>query len=159
MSSFRISLKIWKEKTYVKLYSVGIPAMLNLALPSLLITILNEILSEFSQIYVLILGIYYKLQTFIYLTANKVVQGIRPLIGYNYGCGRKDRVRKIFYTALLLSIIIISVGMILCILYPKQLMGLFVNDTNIIIEGSKALKIISYGFIISFILSNNQRSI
>jgi len=52
---------------------------------------------------VLILGVYYKLQTFIYLSANGIVQGIRPLIGYNLGAGERGRVRKIYQTALILG--------------------------------------------------------
>lgn len=64
-----------------RLYSIGISATLNLALPSLLISVLNGILAEFSDKYVLVLGVYYKLQTFIYLTANGIIQGIRPLMG------------------------------------------------------------------------------
>ena len=68
-----------------RLYSIGIPAVLNLALPSLLIASLNTILAAFSQSYIVILGIYYKLQTFLYLPANGIIQGMRPVIGYNYG--------------------------------------------------------------------------
>lgn len=68
-----------------RLYSVGISATMSLALPSLLISVLNRILVGFSEKYVLVLGVYYKLQTFIYLTANGIIQGIRPLMGYNYG--------------------------------------------------------------------------
>lgn len=71
----------------IKLYSIGIPATLNLALPSLLISALNAILAAYSEVYILVLGIYYKLQTFIYLPANGIVQDA-PLIGYNYGAGR-----------------------------------------------------------------------
>ena len=70
-----------------KLYAVGIPASLNMALPSLLISSLNGILSMFSETYVLVLGAYYKLQTFIYLSANGIIQGIRPLVSFNYGAG------------------------------------------------------------------------
>lgn len=64
------------DKLMIKrLYSVGIPATLNMALPSLLISALNGILAEFSEKYVLVLGVYYKLQTFIYLSANGIIQG------------------------------------------------------------------------------------
>lgn len=70
-----------------KMYAVGIPAALNLALPSLLISSLNMILVAYSQVYVLVLGVYYKLQTFLYLPANGIVQGMRPIIGYNFGAG------------------------------------------------------------------------
>ena len=59
-----------------RLYAIGIPAILNLALPSLLVTFLNGLLAAFSQSYVVVLGIYYKLQTFLYLPANGFVQGI-----------------------------------------------------------------------------------
>ena len=74
----------------------GFPATLNLALPSLLISALNGILAAFSETYVLILGVYYKLQTFLYLPASGVVQGMRPIIGYNYGAGQHKRVRSIY---------------------------------------------------------------
>ena len=83
------------KKMVIKLYSIGIPATLNLALPSLLISALNAILAAYSEVYILVLGIYYKLQTFIYLPANGIVQGMRPLIGYNYGAGEHKRVSQI----------------------------------------------------------------
>lgn len=78
-----------------RLYQVGIPATLNTALPSLQISVLNQILTEFSEKYVLVLGIYYKLQTFIYLTANGMIQGIRPIISFNYGA-KEAKELKIF---------------------------------------------------------------
>ena len=77
-----------------KLYAIGVPAILNLALPSLLVTFLNGLLAGFSQSYVVVLGIYYKLQTFLYLPANGIVQGMRPLIGYNYGAKQHARVKS-----------------------------------------------------------------
>ena len=55
------------RKMDVSLYAIGIPAILNLALPSLLVSFLNSILAAYSQVYVVVLGIYYKLQTFLYL--------------------------------------------------------------------------------------------
>ena len=59
-----------------RLYGVGIPAILNMALPSFLISVLNAILAGFSETYVMVLGVYYKLQTFIYLSATGIVQGV-----------------------------------------------------------------------------------
>ena len=61
-----------------RLYAIGVPATLNLALPSVLVSALNGILATFSQGYVLVLGIYYKLQTFLYLPANGFVHGDAP---------------------------------------------------------------------------------
>lgn len=132
-----------------KSYSIGISATLNLALPSLLISILNGILANFSEKYVLVLGVYYKLQTFIYLTANGIIQGIRPLIGYNFGAKEYGRVKKIYHTALIMNFIIMSIGTILSWLIPEKLIGLFTDNMETITIGTTALHIISFGFIIS----------
>ena len=132
-----------------RLYAIGIPATLNMALPSLLISSLNGILSGFSEKYVLVLGVYYKLQTFIYLSANGIIQGIRPLIGYNYGAGEKKRVEKIFRTALGLVLGVMAAGMLISWLIPGKLIGLFTVNEETIRIGITALHIISFGFIVS----------
>lgn len=132
-----------------KMYAIGIPATLNLALPSIQVSALNGILSAYSAGYVLVLGSYYKLQTFLYLTVNGVVQGMRPLIGYNYGAGEKKRVRDIFKSALILIVGVMVIGTILCLIIPDKLIGLFTNKTNTIEIGKTALRIISLGFIVS----------
>ena len=132
-----------------RMYAVGIPACLNLALPSLLISCLNIILSAYSQLYVLVLGVYYKLQTFLYLPANGIVQGMRPIIGYNFGAREHKRVHKIYRTALALSVCIMAVGTALCWLVPDWLIGLFSTNADTIAAGSTALRVISLGFVIS----------
>ncbi len=132
----------------VRMYQVGIPATLNMALPSLLISALNGMLAVYSQMYVVILGIYFKLQSFIYLPANGIVQGMRPLLSYNYGAGEKERVRKIFRICLELIAGIMCIGMLVC-LCLQELMGMFTNNSQTIAEGAKALRIISLGFVIS----------
>ena len=140
-----------EEKICRKLYYVGIPASLNLALPSFMITVLNAILAAFAEVYVLILGVYYKLQTFIYFTISGIVQGIRPLMSYNLGAGRKDRVMGIFKVTLLLSLGVMVIGTILCLAIPKQLMDIFTDTPQTMEQGAVALRIISAGFIVSAI--------
>lgn len=132
-----------------EMYGTGIPATLNLALPSVLITALNGILATVSAQGILILGIYYKLQTFLYLTTNGFVQGMRPLVGYNYGAGEYGRVRKIILDVLLLSSVVMIVGTVICLAVPQALMGMYTVNTDTITQGSTALRIISAGFIIS----------
>ena len=142
------ALCIDREVT-VKLYAVGVPAMLNLALPSLLISALNGILAGFSEKYVLVLGVYYKLQTFIYLTANGIIQGVRPLVGYNYGAGEHQRVEGIFRTTLKLTAGVMLVGTVLSWLMPAQLIGLFTSSRETVQMGVTALHVISLGFVLS----------
>ena len=132
-----------------KLYAVGIPASLNMALPSLLISSLNGILAGFSGKYVLVLGAYYKLQTFIYLSANGIIQGIRPLISFNYGAGERKRVQKIFAVTLGLTAGVMALGMLLSFLIPGQMIGIFTSNEETIQIGVKALHVISFGFIVS----------
>ena len=137
------------KKMLFRLYSIGIPAALNMALASLLISVLNGILAAFSEKYVLVLGVYYKLQTFIYLTANGIIQGIRPLIGYNYGAKEYGRVEEIRRTTLRLTMGVMLVGSVLSWLIPEHLIGLFTSNTETVQIGVSALHIISLGFIVS----------
>lgn len=139
----------FRKDMVLKLYGIGIPATLNMALPSLLISALNSILSVYSPVYVLVLGAYNKLQTFLYLTANGIIQGIRPLIGYNYGAREYKRVRRIYRTSLSLIVAIMAFGTLLCQVFPSQLIGLFTTNSSTIEAGATALRIISAGFIIS----------
>lgn len=139
-----INVGMWK-----KLYAIGIPASINLALPSLLISALNVILASYAEVYVFVLGVYYKLQTFLYLPANGIIQGMRPLLGYNYGAGEHKRVHKIYRTGLTLVSVIMAMGTALCFTIPEQLIGLFAESQTTIQAGMTALRIISIGFVAS----------
>lgn len=139
----------WEKGLAGRLYAIGLPATLNLALPSLQVSVLNRILSAYSASYVLVLGAYYKLQTFLYLTANGVVQGMRPLVGYNYGAGEWKRVQKIFKSALGIIVTVMALGTILCMWMPQNLIGLFTENAETIRIGCRALRIISIGFAVS----------
>ena len=139
-----------------KLYAIGVPAILNLALPSLLVTFLNSLLAGFSQSYVVILGIYYKLQTFLYLPANGIVQGMRPLIGYNYGAREHARVKKLYELTLFMSIAIMALGTVICLLASGQLIGLFTSNPETVAIGQTALRIICLGFVVSAVSTTSS---
>lgn len=137
------------RKMDLSLYAIGIPAILNLALPSLLVSFLNSILAAYSQVYVVVLGIYYKLQTFLYLPANGIVQGMRPIIGYNYGAGEDARVKKIYNLTLAMTGAIMTGGTVLCLVFAGPLMNVFSSNPETIAAGQTALRIICAGFIVS----------
>ena len=130
--------KIPGGNTMKKLYGIGIPAILNLALPSVMIFVLNGLLAQYSRSYVVILGIYYKLQTFLYFPASGIIQGMRPVIGYNFGAGERERVGKI-----------LAAGTVLCLTISNTLIGAFTDNAETIAAGGAALRIISAGFIVS----------
>lgn len=132
-----------------KIYSVGIPSSMMLMMPSLLVSALNGILAAFSQVYVAVLGIYFKLQTFIYMPANGMIQGMRPIIGFNYGAGQYERVRQTIRYCLLGTAAIMLLGTILSLAVPGGILQLFQADAELLAEGETALRIISLGFLIS----------
>lgn len=134
-----------------QIYSVGIPSTIMMLLPSVLISILNRILAAFSDVYVAVLGIYFKLQTFIYMPANGIVQGMRPIIGYNYGAGEHVRVKKTIRCSLLCAAILMLLGTVLAILIPEQILSLFNAAPELMTAGVSALRIISLGFLVSSI--------
>lgn len=144
----KVRKKYWKpeKKCSFRLYAIGIPATLNMALPSLLVSALNGILASFAQTYVVVLGVYYKLQTFLYLTANGMIQGMRPLMSYNYGAREFGRVKKIYRTSLRIVFLIMILGTAICLTGPQSLMGLFTENPETLTEGVAALRIICVGF-------------
>lgn len=149
--SVRINICYVKFRANIlkRMYAIGVPATLNMALPSLQISVLNGILAVYSSAYVLVLGAYFKLQTFLYLTANGVVQGMRPLLAYNYGAGEKKRVNQIYKTALRIIAGVMVVGTLFCMSVPDKLIGLFTNNAQTIKIGQNALRMISLGFVVS----------
>ena len=147
----KADLKLWK-----KLYVIGIPASLNLALPSLLISVLNVILTGYGEVYVFVLGVYYKLQTFLYLPANGIVQGMRPLIGYNYGARQHARVKKLYELTLIMSAAIMAAGTLICLFASRPLMQLFTSNPETIAIGQTALRIICLGFVVAAVSTTSS---
>lgn len=129
------------------MYSVGTAASLNMLLPSFMLTGLNAILASFASVYVFVLGIYYKLQNFLYMASSGLIQGMRPVMAYNYGAGEKKRVWEIYRCALKLTILIMAFGTAVFLLFPSRLMGLFSAGTEAKRIGTEALRIICIGFL------------
>mgnify|MGYP003049357715 CR=1 FL=1 len=103
-----------------------------------------------------VLGIYYKLQTFLYLPANGIVQGMRPLIGYNYGAGEHKRVRQLYQITLILSAAIMAAGTLGCLAASEPLMRLFTSTPETVEAGKVALRIICLGFVVSAISTTSS---
>ena len=151
--SYAINIRVkhlrFDRKIIWQIYSVGIPSSIMMLLPSVLISILNSILAGFSEVYVAVLGVYFKLQTFIYMPANGIVQGMRPIIGYNYGAGEKPRVRSAIRYSLICAASLMLLGTLLSLLIPEQIFALFDADAELMDAGVRALRIICLGFLVS----------
>ena len=133
------------------IYAVGIPSSLMMTLPSVLVGALNGILAAISEVYVAVLGVYFKLQSFIYLPVSGIVQGMRPLVSYNYGAGKYERVRGFIRYSLVACGVIMLLGTVISLAIPEQVLRLFDADEALLQAGALALRIISLGFLVSAI--------
>lgn len=134
-----------------KIYSIGIPSSLMLAMPSLLTGILNGILTRLGSVYVAVFGLYFKLQTFINMPSNGVVQGMCPIISYNYGAGENQRVKKTIRCSIGLVAVIMLIGTIGALVFPQPILRLFDADESLMAHGIPALRIIGCSFLLSTI--------
>lgn len=133
------------------IYAIAIPSSLMIALPSMLVGILNGILIGLSDFGVGVFGIYNKLQTFIYMPAGGIIQGLRPIMSYNYGAKNYKRMRESVKSALTICTVIMVLGTLLFMAVPEGIISLFNDDPEILKIGVSALRIISTGFVISTI--------
>lgn len=150
-TSLHISFKEYKVDFHVlsQLYSIAIPSTVMMCLPSVLVSLLNGMLSTLSQTAVAFFGVYYKLQTFIYMPTTGVVQGMRPLMSYNYGAHLKERMHQILKVSGLVIATILGLGTLLFFMIPDVLLSLFNASEQMIKIGQVGLRILSISFVVS----------
>ncbi len=130
-----------------KILAVGVPNACMNALNSFLVMGLNTILIGFSNAAVAVFGIYFKLQTFVFMPASGLTQGAMPLMGYNYGAGYHQRLHEALKYAISVTGIIMLCGCLLFEIFPTQLLGLFDANAEMMNIGVPALRIIGISFI------------
>lgn len=141
---FKIDFQVFKN-----LYSIAIPSGVMMCLPSVLVSILNGVLATISQTAVAFFGVYFKLQTFVYMPANGVIQGLRPIMSYNYGAKQKDRMDQSIKAAGLTIATILTLGTLLFSIFPTQILSLFNANQAMLEIGISGLRILSISFVLS----------
>lgn len=129
------------------IYAVGLPAILMQAMMSILQFGLNTILAGLSETAVAVNGVYGRLQSFIFMPVFGLNQGALPVMGYNYGARNKERLVKAFKVAFAVAFVIMTVGLILFQLFPRQLLSMFSASEGMYQIGIPALRTISICFI------------
>lgn len=144
----RFSLKGFRfsKATAKDVYKVAVPSILMQSIGSFMTIGLNAILIKFSDAAVSVLGIYFKLQSFVFMPVFGLTQGVMPIMGYNYGAGKKKRLMDTLKYALLIALCIMCLGTLLFWLFPKQLLMIFNASQEMLDIGISALKIISLCF-------------
>ncbi len=128
------------------IYQVGLPAMTMQILASFMIAGLNTILSDYSSTAIAAMGIYFRLQSFVFMPVFGLNQGYMPIIGYNYGHNNPDRIKETIKYGFIISTVFTSLGFILLQVFPEPLIRLFNSSPELVIIGTDALRKISIAF-------------
>lgn len=149
-------------KVIKTILSVGIPSMIMAAIGSVMTFGMNKILMVFSSTAVAVIGVYFKLQSFVFMPIFGLNNGMVPIISYNYGAEKKDRLMKTIKLSICYAVGIMLVGLALIQLFPDKMLLLFDASDNMLSLGIPALRTISLSFIfagVSVILSSTFQSL
>ena len=138
----KIDFKIVKE-----IYKVGAPSIIMQSLSSVMLFGINIILAAFSSTAVAVMGIYGRLQMFIFMPVFGINQGALPIMGYNFGAKSKKRLMDTYKLANIGAFTIMSVGLLIMQIFPDLLLKMFNASPEMYEIGIKALRSISWCFL------------
>lgn len=130
-----------------KVYQVGIPSIIMQSITSVMTFSLNKILAEFSSTAVAVFGVYYKLNSFIFMPVFGMNNGLVPILSYNYGARKPDRIKKTIKLGMKYAVAIMIFGLLLFELFPSGLLGIFDASQEMLSIGCVALRIIASSFV------------
>ena len=132
-----------------RIYAVGVPSILMASIGSVMTFFMNRILIAFSSTATAVLGVYFKLQSFIFMPIFGLNNGLVPIVSYNYGAKKKKRMMRSIKLAILTALCIMAAGFLAFELIPDQLMGLYNASEHMLSIGEPALRIIGIHFLIA----------
>ena len=133
----------WHRQTAREIYRVGIPSIIMQSIGSIMTFSLNRILISFTEAATAVFGAYFKLQSFIFMPIFGLNNGMVPIVAYNFGAAREDRVKKAIKMTVCAAISIMTVGAILFETVPAVLLGFFNPSEEMLAIGQTALRIIA----------------
>ena len=145
----KISLRKFRfsKPILMDIYSVGFPSMLMQAIPSFVTVFLNAILIAFSETAVSVLGVYFRIQSFVFMPVFGLNQGSTPIMGYNYGAKNRERLMQTLKLCLITAVIIMCIGVLIFQLFPGPIMSIFNPSADMLRMGTTAMRLLSLCFI------------
>ena len=146
-----ISLRSFKPNGEIirHIYAVGVPSIIMASIGSIMTFGINKILIAFSSTATAVFGVYFKLQSFIFMPVFGLNNGMVPIVAYNYGAKKPDRVKKTIKLAIFSAVAIMAVGLAAFELAPGALLSLFDASENMLAIGTPALRIIALSFVLA----------
>lgn len=140
--------EVFKPKVEIikEIYMVGIPSILMVSIGSIMTFSMNKILMAFSSTATAVFGVYFKLQSFFFMPVFGLNNGIIPVLAYNYGARKKDRILEALKFGITLAFSIMLVGTLIFETIPGVLLGFFNASEDMLALGEPALRIIAVHF-------------
>lgn len=132
-----------------QIYRVGIPSIIMQSIGSVMVYCMNQILIVFSTTATAVFGVYFKLQSFIFMPVFGLNNGMVPIIAYNYGARKKQRLIKTMKLSVVYAMAIMILGFLAFQIFPETLLGFFEASSDMLAMGVPALRIISMHFLVA----------
>ncbi len=129
-----------------RIYSVGLPSIVMQSIGSLMVYGMNKILAGFSTTAVAVFGVYFKLQSFVFMPVFGLNNGMVPIVAYNYGAEKRLRMIRTIKLAAVFAVCIMAFGLFVFEVFPGQLFTLFSASDHMLSMGRPALRIIALHF-------------
>lgn len=136
-----------KLKEIAKIYEIGIPSIIISSITSFLTVGMNLILKKFSEDAITVYGVYFKLNSFIFMPIFGLNNGMVPILSYNYGARKPDRIKKTIKLGMSCAVAYMLVGLAVFELIPNKLLMIFSASENVMSIGVVALRIIGLSFL------------
>ena len=144
MKGFRPSVEV-----IAQIYEIGIPSIVMQAISSVMTYGMNLILISFSATATAVFGIYFKLQSFIFMPVFGLNNGVIPIVAYNYGAQKKDRVLSAIRHVITYAVVIMILGLVIFQTMPDKLLMMFSASETMLAIGVPALRTISLSFLLA----------
>ncbi len=130
-----------------QIYKIGIPSILLQSINSITTYGMNLILGAFSSTAIAVYGVYFKLNSFVFMPVFGLTAGMVPIISFNYGARKPERIQKTVRSTIYISLLIMLVGIAVFEFIPEKFLGLFDASDYMLEIGCTALRIIAPSFI------------
>jgi putative MATE family efflux protein len=147
----KINLKGFSPSAYLigQIYKIGFPSIIMQSIGSIMVYGMNQILMSFTSTATAVFGVYFKLQSFIFMPIFGLNNGMLPIMAYNYGARKKSRLISAIKLGMVYAISLMAVGFIVFQVLPRQLLNIFDASEQMLSIGIPALRIISLHFLLA----------
>ena len=129
------------------IYAVGVPSIVMSSISSVMTFGMNKILISFSPTATAVFGVYFKLQSFVFMPVFGLNNGMVPIVAFNYGARKKERIKRTVFLASCYATGIMLLGLAIFQFFPAQLLAIFNASENMVHIGTLALRLISLSFV------------